>query len=252
MRRLAAAALLLAAVAAAGPSPAAAQPAPGSAPTGSVDRAEVERIVREYLLANPEIVMEAVQVLRERQARAEEEAARTAIASSRPALVSDPRDPVGGNPRGDVTVVEFFDYQCGYCKQVHPTVRALLEADTGVRKVYKEFPILGPASVTAARAALAAKAQGRYEEMHAALMEARGQLDDDRVLRIARSVGLDVERLRADMASPAVERHIQETMALAAAIGIRGTPAFVIGDQLVPGATDLATLQRLVREARGG
>jgi protein-disulfide isomerase len=252
MRRLAAAAFLSAAIMAAGPPPAAGQSAARPAPAGTLDRSEVERIVREYILANPEIVMEAVQVLRERQARAEEEAARTAIASSRPSLLADPRDPVGGNPRGDVTVVEFFDYQCGYCKQVHPTVRALLDADAGVRKVYKELPVLGPASVTAARAALAAKAQGRYEEMHAALMEARGQLDEDRVLRIARSVGLDVDRLRADMASPAVERHIQETMALAASIGIRGTPAFVVGDQLVPGATDLATLQRLVREARGG
>ncbi|HZH26293.1 MAG TPA: DsbA family protein [Azospirillaceae bacterium] len=223
--------------------------------TGTVsaqaNRAEIERIVREYILANPEIIMEAVEILRERQAKAEQDQARRALAERRTEILNDPNAPVAGNPQGDVTLVEFFDYQCGYCKSVHPTVKDLVAGDGRIRRVYKEFPILGPASVVASRAALAARNQGKYLEMHDALMEARGQMDEALVMRIARSVGLDVERLKRDMQAPDIEQHIQANRALATALGIQGTPAFIIGDQLVPGAADLATLRGLVRQARG-
>jgi len=182
--------------------------------------------------------------------RVDLDAARAALAAARDALEADPRDPVAGDPDGDVAVVEFSDYQCGFCRMVHPTVRALLDGDPGVRRVRKEFPILGPASVSAARAALAAHAQGRHAEMDAALMALRGRLDDGIVMRVAAEVGLDLDRLRADMASPAVEEAIRAARELAASLGIRGTPTFVVGDRVVPGAVDLETLRQFVRDAR--
>ncbi len=216
------------------------------------DRAEIERIVRDVIRENPEIVLEALEALRSREAKAREEQARRMLTERRDELLRDPASPVGGNPQGDVTIVEFFDYQCGYCKTVHPTVRDLLASDGRIRKVYKEFPILGPGSVIASRAALASRAQGRYHAFHDALMEARGAMNEEVVLRIARSVGLDVDRLKRDMSAPEVERAIRANMALAEALGIQGTPAFVIGEQVVPGALEIDGLRMLVRRARGG
>jgi len=224
----------------------------GSVKAQTVDRAEIERIVRETIRTNPEIVLEALETLRTRDAQAQEARVRRTLVERRADLLQDPAAPVAGNPQGDVTVVEFFDYQCGYCKSVHPTVKDLLAADGRIRKVYKELPILGPGSVIAARAALASRAQGRYLPFHDALMEARGPVTEDSVMRIARSVGLDVDRLRRDMGGAEVERAIRANMDLADALGIRGTPAFVIGDQIAPGALDLQGLQMMVRRARGG
>jgi protein-disulfide isomerase len=216
------------------------------------DRGEIERIVRDVIRENPEIVLEALDALRTREAKAREEQALRMLTERREELLRDPASPVGGNPQGDVTIVEFFDYQCGYCKTVHGTMKDLLASDERIRKVYKEFPILGPGSVIASRAALASRAQGRYLAFHDALMEARGAMNEETVLRIARSVGLDVDRLRRDMSAPEVERAIRANMALAQALGIQGTPAFVIGDQVVPGAMEIDGLRMLVRRARGG
>ncbi|MFN8924770.1 MAG: DsbA family protein [Rhodospirillales bacterium] len=215
------------------------------------DRAEIERIVRDVIRENPEIVLEALEALRSREAKAREEQARRMLTERREDLLRDPASPVGGNPQGDVTIVEFFDYQCGYCKTVHGTVKDLLASDGRIRTVYTEFPILGPGSVLASRAALASRGQGKYLAFHDALMEARGAMNEETVLRIARSVGLDVDRLRRDMHAPEVERAIRANMALAEALGIQGTPAFVIGDQVVPGALELDGLRMLIRRARG-
>jgi len=227
-------------------------PPPAAAETSAAERAKIESVIRDYLLANPEIVMEALEELDRRvEARAEADRAQ-ALAESREQLERDPASPVLGNPDGDVVVVEFFDYQCGYCKQVAEPLRRLLEEDAGVRLVMKEFPILGPASVQGARAALAAARQGLYEEFHWALMGHRGQLSEARVLEIAEASGLDVTRLRADMRDPAIEEKLRNNYRLAESLDIRGTPAFVVGGTLLPGAVPLERLRQVVAEARAG
>ncbi|HYD99318.1 MAG TPA: DsbA family protein [Alphaproteobacteria bacterium] len=215
-------------------------------------KAAVEATIRQYLLDHPELILEAVQGL---QARKEEEAAaaqRKAVAQYRDQLFRDPSVPAIGNPAGDVTLVEFFDYQCGYCKSVLPALRQLLDDDGKVRLVLREMPILGPASLTASKAALAAKRQGKYEKVHFALMGHRGQLDDDTILRIAAAAGADMDQLRRDMESPEVRAEIERSMELARALNINGTPAFVIGEELIPGAVPLAALKQKVAETRAG
>lgn len=224
-------------------------PKGGQAPV--MDRATVERIVREYLLSHPEVLVEAMTELQKKQQAASEDRARQVIAERRQEILSDPATPVGGNPKGDVTVVEFFDYHCGYCKQVHQPLLDLAREDKGVRIVYKEMPILAPESRIAAQAALAAERQGKYVVLHNALMEARGKLTKDRILGIAKERGLDTARLAKDMELPEIGAAIDRNLDLAAALDISGTPAFVIGDQLVPGAIGMDAFRALVAQARG-
>lgn len=210
----------------------------------------VRDLVKEYLLKNPEVIVEALRELRRREQEAKRKATRAALAKYRDEIVSDKDAPVGGNPNGNVTIVEFFDYQCGYCKRVMQTVIDSTKQDGNIRLVFKEFPILGPASVIASEAALAARKQGKYEAFHFALMGHKGQLSRDAIMDIAKSVGLDVEKLKDDMNSPEIKAIIVKNHRLARALAIQGTPAFVIGDQLVPGALDRGTLNRLVARAR--
>jgi len=217
---------------------------------GAEDRAAIESIVRAYLLENPEIIMEAVAVLQAREQEAEQELARDQLAARGDELFNSPTSPVMGNPDSDVTLVEFFDYNCGYCKRVLDDVFALVEEDPNVRVVFKELPILHETSVLAARAALAAQQQDLYVPYHNALMGHRGRMSEDVVFDLAEQVGLDVERLRADMDSDAVTREIAANMALAQALGIRGTPAFIVGDEIVPGAVGLDVLRDLIAQAR--
>jgi protein-disulfide isomerase len=238
-RRLSIAMLLL--LAALGMGQAIAQPAPPmSSKAAELD--PFEQRVREYLLKNPEVIMEALQVLQERQRAAEAEDFKRIIAERSDDILNDPAAPVGGNSAGDVTLVEFFDYNCPYCRRVAPTVVELEEADPGLRLVYKEFPILGPGSQFAARAALAARKQGKYVPFHNALMRATNQVTEQTVMEIAREVGLDTEQLRADMQDPAIEEAIARNLQLADALGITGTPSFIIGQEVVPGAADLRML----------
>ena len=164
-------------------------------------------------------------------------------------LRAHPLSPVSGNVEGDVTVVEFFDYQCGYCKRALPTMEALLETDPDVRVVWKEFPILGPVSDFAARAAMASARQDLYLPFHLALMR-EPKLTEGKVLEIASKTGLDTARLQQDMEDPAIQAYLDETRALAREIGITGTPAFVIGGRLVPGVVDSARMKELVASAR--
>ncbi|MEM7490148.1 MAG: DsbA family protein [Pseudomonadota bacterium] len=213
---------------------------------------EIKQLALQAILENPEIVMEAVSVLQAREEAAAEAAARETLSANRDTLEQDPNAPVFGNPDGDVTVVEFFDYNCPYCRRAGPEVDALLAADPDVRVVYREFPILGEGSVFAARAALAAREQDLYAEMHEALMAARGRVDERAVMQVAAEVGLDVDRLRADMEAPEVQAHIETTLQLAADLGFNGTPAFVVGDKMAPGLLDAAQLQQLVDEVREG
>ncbi|QJE72952.1 DsbA family protein [Aerophototrophica crusticola] len=203
-----------------------------------LDRAAVEQIVREYILAHPEIILEAVQELDKREKQATEQAQADALKANRDKLVASPTSPVGGNPKGDVTLVEFFDYNCGYCKKAHPERVEAVKADGKVRVVYKEFPILAPSSEEAAKAALAAAKQGKYEAMHSALMSNAGRLDSAAIDAAAKTAGVDVAKMRKDMEDAAITREIEDNKALASALGIRGTPGFVVGDTLIPGAIE--------------
>jgi protein-disulfide isomerase len=209
-----------------------------------------ERRVRDFLLEHPEVITDALQILQERQRAAEAENLKRTIAERSDEILNDPAAPVGGNPSGDVTLVEFFDYNCPYYRRVAPTVAELEEADPDLRLVYKEFPILGPGSQFAARAALASRKQRKYVPFHNALMQADKQVTEETVMDIARAIGLDTKRLAQDMQDPAIQDAIGRNLQLASALGITGTPSFVIGDRVVPGAVELRTLQGLVARAR--
>jgi protein-disulfide isomerase len=223
--------------------------APASAQTATPDVPAIERIVREYLLKNPEVILEAIENLEKKRSDSAQGAAKAAIAERRSEIFKDPDSPVAGNPNGDVAIVEFFDYRCPYCKQVVAPLAQLLREDTKLSLVHKELPILGPDSVVAARAALAARKQNKYMQMHTALMQMR-TLDEPSILKAAAAQGLDTTKLKADMQSPETDAAIERNRALARALNISGTPAFIIGDALVPGAIDLRTLKSLVAEAR--
>ena len=220
------------------------------AQTHELDPAAVQRIVREYLLEQPEVLEEAIHVLRTKREREKRTRAKAAIRENLDSLLGHPLSAVSGNPGGDVTLVEFFDYQCGYCKRSLEPVMELLESDTALRIVWKELPVLGPISRFAARASMAAQQQGQFLEFHVAVMGTADKLSEERVMAIAEGIALDVERLRRDMADPALEAYLDETYRLATSIGVTGTPAFVIGDTLVPGAVDGARLKELIAKAR--
>ena len=220
-------------------------------PLSSDQVQQVERLIREYLLAHPELLVEMSNRLRAQQEQAGAQRVKEVVAARRAELLSDPNSYVVGNASADVTIVEFFDYQCGYCKRVHPSLTTLLQRDPGVRLVLKELPVLGPASEMAARAAVASLAQpGKYHAFHTALMQNQGSLDEASVLAIAGRAGVDVTKLSAEMKSDRVASVIKANRELAAALGVNGTPAFVIGDRLVPGAVSLERLVELVGQQR--
>lgn len=212
--------------------------------------ARIKELIAETLRENPELVLEALQALEQRQAEAQAAAAAAVLTNERALLERDPNAPVLGNPQGDVTLVEFFDYNCPYCKRAMPEVDALLKEDGKIRLVLREWPILSEGSAFAARAALASRNQGKYAEMHNALMSMRGKVEAETVLRVAAEIGLDVDRLQRDMVSAEVEEHIATSMRLAEALGFNGTPSFVVGDQLIPGFVQKAQLVDAVGEAR--
>lgn len=197
------------------------------------ERSRVESIVRDYLLRNPEILLEAMQVLEQRETAAAEERRQAAIGDLEPTLTASPLTPVFGAENGDVVIIEFFDYQCGYCKRLFPGLRSTMEEDADLKVVFVEFPILGPASLVAARAALAASKQDLYFEYHVALMEHQGRLSEEVIFQQAEAVGLDIDQLKADMQGDDISQYLQMTRALADSLGIRGTPSMVIGDNFV-------------------
>jgi protein-disulfide isomerase len=227
-----------------------AAPALAAAEFSAEQRQAIETIVRDYLLRNPEIMIEVFEAAKEKLA-GEAQAQRAAVlAERRQEIFENPNSPVAGNPKGDVTLVEFFDYRCPYCKQVTPAIEALIAEDKQLRVVYKEFPVLGPDSVTAARAALAARKQGKYEALHRALMQTKGQINEAAVFSVAKSAGIDVERLKRDMADPEIDRMLRANQQLAAKLDIRGTPAFIVGNEIVPGAVSIDALRQLIAAAR--
>ena len=206
-------------------------------------------LVLEIIRDNPEVVTEAVSILQEQEQAQQVQAAQAALATHQDALFNQP-GPTLGNPDGDVTIVEFFDYNCGHCRRTSGVIHDLLEGDSRIRVVLREWPILGPESQFAARASLAAHQQGEYEAFHWALMNLPGPATEDNVISTARTLGLDVERLRRDMAAPEVETHLALSDQLARALRFRGTPAFVVGNTVVPGFASLEQLQALVQQSR--
>lgn len=217
-----------------------------------VQRQEIEQLIREYIRDNPEIILEAIQTLQAREEANQQRRQQEALASLRGDIEQAPGSPVIGNSAGDVTVVEFFDYRCSYCKSMLPAVQRLLKDDPKVRYVMKEFPILSPESRIAAQLALAVWRiePKRYFDLHGKLMEARGELTERRIFEIARDAGVNVERARREMTDAGIERELTQNRELATALGITGTPGFVIGDQLIPGAISIEKLKQAIAEAR--
>jgi protein-disulfide isomerase len=215
-------------------------------------KSAVDRQIHDYLVNHPEVLLEALKAAQQKSDQEAAEEARHVIAERRQELLNNSDDLVQGNPKGDVTIVEFFDYRCPYCKEIEPVLDALLLEDRKLRIVYKEFPILGPPSVFASRTALAAKKQGKYAAFHRAMMAAKGNISDETVLKVAASVGLDTEKIKADMGAPEIDRVLKANYELAEALQIQGTPGIIIGDTLIPGAVDIATLRKDIAAARKG
>jgi len=214
----------------------------------------VERIVEQYIDNNPELLLRALDKFRANEENTKAEMASANLARLAGDLHNNPASPTTGNPDGDVTIVEFFDYQCGYCKRVFPTIMTLLKEDTDIRYVFKEFPILGPVSVVASRAALAVwqMAPTKYMAFHSAMMTSKGQLSEPKIFAMAANVGIDLAELKQAMEGPAVAAEVEKNMQMAQQLNITGTPSFVIGNHLVPGAIDMNALKQLVAAARKG
>jgi len=212
--------------------------------------AEVKKLALEAILENPEIIRQAIDLLRQNEGASAAIQAQALLQSERDRLERDPNAPVLGNLNGDVTIIEFFDYNCPYCKRATAELNTLLAQDTGVRVVLREWPILGEASVYATRASLASRNQGKYGEFHQALMAAKGRLAPANVMAIAQTVGLDTQRLKVDLQAPEIDQHIETSMQLARALNFSGTPAYVIGDAIAPGMISADDLQSMVSQAR--
>jgi protein-disulfide isomerase len=209
--------------------------------------------IRAYLLDNPEVLMEAIGVLEAREQAAQAAGDRDLIASLSDEIFDDGRSWVGGNPDGDVTLVEFMDYRCSYCRRAHEDVMELLDRDGDIRFVVKEFPILGPESLLASRFAIAVRnvaGDDAYGTVHDALMTLRGTVTEDSLNRIARDAGLDSAAINAAMDAPAVVAELQANRALAERLGINGTPGFVLGDEILRGYLPLAQMEERVAQVR--
>jgi protein-disulfide isomerase len=233
--------------------PAAAMPAaaPQSVSTETLTSEQQQAIgvlIKNYIAAHPEVVQGALDELDKRQKEAEAEKARMTIRDNNATLLNSAHQVVLGNPKGDVTMVEFFDYNCAFCKRALPDMMSLLGANPNLRFVLKEFPVLGDGSVEAAHVAVAARMQDptgkKYMEFHQKLLGSRGAADKARALAVAKEVGFDMPRLEKDMDSPEVKATIEEDMKLADLLGVSGTPTYVIGDEVVVGAVGLDELKK--------
>jgi protein-disulfide isomerase len=231
---------------------------PGRAQSFTADqRSEIERIVKEYLLAHPELLQDVMTELEKKQALADAEKHKTAVKENSAALFSSPRQITLGNPQGDVTMVEFFDYNCGYCKRAMSDMLELIKTDGKLKFVLKEFPVLGDGSVQAAHVAAAARMQDKsggkkYLEFHVKLLSGRGSVDQARALTVAKEVGFDMARLEKDMSSQEVKTQLEESLKLADALGLNGTPSYVVGGEVVVGAVGLEALREKINTARCG
>lgn len=228
----------------------AADPAPANGFTDA-QKTQIEEVVRQLLTSKePDLVMKAAQEYQRKQADEENKKAKEGIVKNKDKLFNDPKDPFLGNPKGDVVVVEFFDFNCGYCKKVLEPLQQLVKEDKNVKVILKEYPILSDSSKTAAKAALAAHKQGKYVEMHVALLQSKGGLGDDSIMEIAANTGLDKAKLKKDMEDPEIASQIAKSQDLGKEVGAHGTPAFIIGETLIPGAMSLSEFKEHVAKAR--
>ncbi|MCA3555158.1 DsbA family protein [Aestuariivirga sp.] len=229
--------------------------APAAFADGSFNDAqkkEIGGIVRQYLLENPDVLLEVSKALEAKQQERDAQQRGAALQSSADQIFRSPADYVAGNPKGDVTIVEFFDYNCGWCKKGFSEVMTLLEKDKNLRFVLKEFPIFGGDSDYAAMAAIAARKQNKYWELHTALFQHEGKVTKEAVDELAARQGIDVARMKEDMKDPAVTRELADNHALAQALAISGTPAFIIDDKVSPGYLPADGLAELVDQVRKG
>jgi protein-disulfide isomerase len=228
---------------------------PIQAQTFSTDqRQQIEGIIKDYLISHPEVVQDVMAELDKRQQSAEAEKHRHAVDDNSSAIFRSPHQVVLGNPQGNVTMVEFFDYNCGYCRHAMSDMLDLLKTDSNLKFVLKEFPVLGEGSVEAAHVAVAARMQDatgkKYLEFHQKLLGGRGAVDKARALAVAREVGFDMARIEKDMGSDEVKKTIDEDMKLADALGVNGTPSYVVGEEVVVGAVGLDALKEKIAAER--
>ena len=225
-------------------------PAANAAEFNDGQRKEMESIIKDYLLANPEILQEMSQTLEQKQKQAEDEQRKGGLIQYANQIFRDKSDYVAGNPKGNVTMVEFFDYNCPWCKKDFSDVMALIDTDKELKVVLKEFPILGPDSEYAAKAAIAAGKQEKYLQMHIALYQHEGKVTKESVDEIAAGIGLDMDQLRKDMDDPETAEIIARNRDLAQSLAINGTPAFIIDDKLFPGYLPKDELASAINEVR--
>lgn len=228
-----------------------------------MNKAQVEGVVHDYILKNPEVIAEAVQNLQQKQMDQMKSKGQEVAVKKASDLFKYANDPVVGNANGKVTLVEFFDYQCPHCVDMDPVITGLIKANPGLRVVFKEFPIRGAVSMTASRAALAANKQGKYMEMHEALMKDASSLTDAKIMEIAKKIGLDVTKLKTDMAGPDVDKQVKDTYKLAQELQLYGTPALFVAKtdvtssspvtavDFAPGQVDQKYLQNAIDKANG-
>ncbi len=210
---------------------------------------EIQAIVKDYIMSNPQLILDAVEQYRMEQEKMMEKNAKESLNAYKEFFAREDLT-IAGNPNGDVTIVEFFDYNCGYCRKAFEDVVKIIEADPNVRVVFQEMPILSPSSKTMAQIALAAHAQGKYFEMHTALMDHKGNQSNETFLKLAENIGLDVEQLKKDMVSEKVTAAIGKSGDMARTLGIRGTPGFIIGDEIYPGYIGVDAMKKAVADVR--
>ncbi|SFU59111.1 Protein-disulfide isomerase [Methylobacterium sp. 174MFSha1.1] len=231
----------------------AAQALATSGPMSDVQRQAIETVVREYLLKNPEVLQEAMAELEKRQQDAQKVAQASALKETRDILHNSPHGFVAGNPNGDVTVVEFFDYNCGYCKRALTDLQTLIKGDPKLKVVLRDFPVLGPDSLEASKVALAAKQQLKGDKLfdyHTRLLESRGRVNGERAIAVAKEMGLDIAKLQKDMQAADIQAALQENVGLGDKLGLSGTPAFIIGDEIIPGAVGVEPIRKTVAGVR--
>jgi protein-disulfide isomerase len=258
LQKIALSALSLAAVVCIGLAPAqAADPGDAAAPAkkhaaaaGALTKDEVNQMIHDYIMANPQVVMEAVDNYQKKMMADREAHASENVKTNKSQLTKDPNSPEAGNPHGDVTMVEFFDYNCHFCKGAWPAVQGLIDKDKKVRVIFKELPILGPSSEEAAKWALAANKQKKYFAFHRAMMENKEPINEELLEKVAKSVDMDVDKAKADVSSPEVASELGQTRALAQDLDINGTPAFIVGDDISRGAISEDAIEAKIKAIR--
>jgi len=226
----------------------------GCASKGPSDPAQqsIEPVIEGYIRSHPEVIEQSLRALEAKREVEEKARQKVTMSNRQNDLLNDPSSPVSGNPSGSITLIEFFDYRCGYCKRAAGAVTQLQKDDPRVRVIYKDFPILGEPSELAAKAALASKVQGKHQAFHEALLASKGDMTKETILAVASDVGLDTTRLESDMTNPEWQTVIERNRALAKDLGITGTPGFIVGTEFFPGALDLIGLKALIARAGHG